>query len=868
MADFDLEQLRTLFQNLADRLSNTKGDENTVAHLAEVEKALKAINRRIDMESRNKPNKERRSTKEFAREILNEWEKRKPFKQLEDAIRETAGEGQGSIDIGPMKKSLAGSIGSMIKTFGDGAVKFGGMAAKFIDSTRKMDGTLSNALSAFGVTGGAAMTMARMFDENVSAYRSLVGSAEGTIGSIQDMRRAMSIASMNVEEFANTIARGTDGTRLMGAMPWAELFRELKNNSKAIGFYGMSLTQLANMQNEYLDILRERGSILQMDQNRIAMGFDSLVRINDRVAFILGKNREDMLNQQKIQNQDANFQMFLRGQNLSEDQVNTINALNAAISDKFGPAVASAFKDMQMGMGAGVTSPDGAIAFSMLLGPMQQTLANMAQDIYAGNVQAGDEVKFLTELRQGAEGITDDIARQMGVLGHVLQGGFADANRTILSSLTFRTPDEDTNFGYEQQDEATLSMLKMESVIKDLSSSVEDMVTGIINPLMDSYGSAMNTFVDGLGSTTQAFKKLVSTVSEFDGAIKFATGVFATGLVVSSMTSLMGSGIFAAMKPLATGLGKIIGPAFGKMAGAASRMASALGTGKLLERIRGVVSSTIRGGAVAGTAAAAGAGAGAGIAQGVNGAVDAVGDASKATRWGRGATAALSSEAMTKAASSFAKKLGPLAVLLEGLDTYNDIVADYSRKEEGEITDEEFKKLLSQHIAGALGGVGGGIVGAKLLGALGAAGGSVVAPGVGTLGGGVVGGVLGAAGGAWAGDSLGEYIGAGIYDFLLANTPETPEIESPNVEVAAPAAPTEVADASFIRSEIRDNFDTLNTSIVERLGTSNTHLEQISQTLTRLLEQTRIGDEITREGFIQLLKAQEDLGRRFRLSGI
>jgi hypothetical protein len=118
---------------------------------------------------------------------------------------------------------------------------------------------------------------------------------------------------------------------------------------------------------------------------------------------------------------------------------------------------------------------------------------------------------------------------------------------------------------------------------------------------------------------------------------------------------------------------------------------------------------------------------------------------------------------VAKVAKVLSKAAVPISVAVEGGMAIHDIVQENKKLEEGAISEEEFEKFAAEKATGAVGAVGGGLLGA----AKGAALGSFLGP-IGTVIGGVVGGVAG----AWLGQKGGEAVGGAVYGEAEGRTPE------------------------------------------------------------------------------------------------
>ena len=842
--EFELEQLRSLFLTLADKLSKTKGDEATLSQLEAVEDAIRNLNKEmVKQASKGPKGKNNLSTKDISQSLIDALNKAQPFKKAEDALNKIAENSANpssgmdiSLDSLPGASTLKSKFGALAAGIGAVNKSTSGFARNFTRLTDGLNGSFSGLATGLGLGETAFGTMAKALDVNVNAYRSLVTSAEGSIGSIGDMRKAMSTAAMSATEFADAIKSGTDGTRLLGGQNWAQLYKSIKLQSQDMGYYGYTLEGLAKAQNEYLGILVDRGDINRLSQKGIADGLQNLLQVNDQVATILGKDREDMLKRLAAESQDVNFNTFLKslGDRLGETGKTELAGIQATLT-QLHPLVASAFKDMVMTGGA-ILDTEAANAFSTLGPEMQKVLTDTASSVRAGNVNAGDAVAFTQTVKNASardEPYRDN--ESMAILGRTNGGGFEASNAAAINAANLRSITDQTTFGSQQNDAVTKSLLQFQGMATDARALVNDAIDGFVKPLVDQFGPALTSSVDamrGENGWINTMRESVNSLTQFDTALKTISGYLIGGTFLAASTGMLGVILSKTLVPVfkSVGLGIYAG-AKGAATGV-GRAAGAAGTG------------------IAKSAA---------VAKGV--------EAIKATEVGAKAVGATSKvgEMASKAlnsgvASKLTKALGPLAVVLQGLETYSEIESDYDRKESGEITEEEFKKLMSQHIGAGLGGVGGAILGAKILGAGGAAAGSVV-PGLGTVGGGVVGAVGGAIGGAFAGDALGDEIGAIVYDYILAKDEAAPSVTP--VDITPPTVSNPAG--------IEDNNNAIglqNTLLLDEIKNGNSSLRDIAYLLRTANDMLREQITVNKTGLEDLNNTQSELARRIRANSL
>lgn len=126
----------------------------------------------------------------------------------------------------------------------------------------------------------------------------------------------------------------------------------------------------------------------------------------------------------------------------------------------------------------------------------------------------------------------------------------------------------------------------------------------------------------------------------------------------------------------------------------------------------------------------------------------------------------------------FFKRVPVVSTIFATLGVISDIEGAISDHEDGSITSEEMHKIITESIAGALGGVAGAEIGGIL----------------GTFVGGPVGSVLGAVGGFMGGEALGKYAADGIWDQFI-KSPEPPTATAEDTSQTTSTAPVNLMSA-------------------------------------------------------------------------
>lgn len=597
MADFDLEQMKSMLQNLAESLASTKGDDRIVEKLKQVEKAIRETQKRIDEDSKKSKQEARKSALEYQKELINALEKADLFKTTREAITESI-EKSGNqetlntpgFDLGSGLKKGAAQYLSILGKVNGGMNK---VADTLANANAKMNGSVANFVSALGVSEkSAAGILAKMVDENVSSFRSLINSAEGTIGSITDMRKAMSVAGMGAKEFADAIAQGGQGAKLLGGQNWAELYGSIKQQTKNMGMYGFTLEQMTKAQNEYLEILSGQGQVVRLgkDGEALTKGLDALLVSTSKTAVILGKTREEQLAAAAANARDPNFAIFRRSLGLTEEQQVILDDIMGSLNT-VSPALKGVIQELTMYDGA-FKSTEAAQTYAILPPETQRQIQNLVEQIKTGNIDATTGQKQIQALAESVQGMSKDQSAYLGRMGDYVGGAFQNVTTTI-QGLDNVNRDKNLVDGTEIKDTATQELLKVEERIKRIQTMMNDSVTAVMVPMMEKLGPAMASAGDWFDGMQGKLSETIKYLGQFDTAITAIAGIIGGGAIIGNLGGFIAGLVTSAALPAITGFVNMITAPVKKLGGFAVDIAKSLASGTFLKSIAGAVAGAM-----------------------------------------------------------------------------------------------------------------------------------------------------------------------------------------------------------------------------------------------------------------------------------
>ncbi|MNK44122.1 hypothetical protein D3C87_628450 [compost metagenome] len=611
MADFDLEQMRMIFQGLADKLANTKGDESIVEKLKVIEKAIKGLEKKQGDQSKKSKADSKRENDQFIKDFVKEFDNASVLKGIKQAIEEQgangAGPGQGALNLDPKDfQKFSSKLGGSLLAFGKLTSAMGNGTAKLVDNFGNLNGSFRGLANAAGITSGAIATMAAVLDDRADAYRAIVDSAEGTIGSLKDLGQAMHVSSLSADEFAQAMAKGTQGTRLLGGLPWAQLYGSIKDQTRAMGFYGYTAQGLLQAQNQYLDILSSRGDIFNTGQKDLVDGLNSLLLVNNKTAQILGKTRDEALQAQMAAARDADTQSYLMGLNLKADQ--KLAAENAiATAQGMSPELGKIFQDM-FRLNGGMNTDTAQIA-ALLPSDTLRRIDALADAVRQGAIASEDVPKMWQEV---AKSYQDNISSQQqmntGILSAVQGAGeqFSAFNRLNQGMYNVKQDKDITADPTDpnRQDAGTIAILQANDTIRNMGAAVRDAATAVMDPLLTKFGPELLNIVGGTDGLIDKFRETIMTLKDFDGAISAIAAVFAGGAIINAASGIVGTLVAARMIPMIGEAVRTIASPLKGLAGGMANLGKILGGGGLARSIGASVANAV--GKIPGLASAAG----------------------------------------------------------------------------------------------------------------------------------------------------------------------------------------------------------------------------------------------------------------------
>lgn len=610
MSDISYEQMKVLFENLADRIDKTGGDKATQDALDRVQKVMNDT-----LKSVEKMTRQGTADSKAIQKVLNDFvvefsrnaprqaastgprQPHRPYSQYsgyrrpgiqtrnhtpahnqpdnrsgDTYIRRKKAEQDNDLrGIHDHAKAQGESTNSIMRLKKGVDSLYGGISG-FMGKI-KSDGFLS-AVTGGGVAG-AALGLA---GERADAYRTMIASGEGQFSSIQQMNNSANDAIMSVQDLAKAMieGQGATGARQLGGSDYAKLTAAFTKNNAQMANLGLSFEQSQGMIQSYLDLQKTQGTIRNRTAEDMAAGIAKIKLSSEESAHILGITRDDALKAARDQAADPLANAIFKSKGFSADKIGDIN-MNASTLEQEGAGFADIFKSGAMGSGMPATE----------MGRRQMQLDPESTDLImkAGAAQAAGQKVDMLALTAQLKTLNN---KNTGALGQQAMMARYGPNSVMADSITAKAQSSvvlanaNATKGVDKLGDAgTRAALKLEGVNRSAENAIRGLEDLAMNSTMNAHGKQLEGMVDGVRNglnttnsglrTLQGFPQTVAVITEsllgLAAVVGTASVVFKGIAGVKNIASILGGGANAA--GAAGGGGSFIARLLGRGAGAA-----------------------------------------------------------------------------------------------------------------------------------------------------------------------------------------------------------------------------------------------------------------------------------------------------------
>ena len=555
-------------------------------------------------------------------------------------------------------------------------------------------------------------------EENLKAYQTITNAGASFSGSLTDLRLAAANSYVTLSEFSKVLTDNREsfirigGSVNEGAVAFSKFSHGFIDSNLGAQMLGLGYT--TEQLNQYLaTYVGNAGASSTKDlatNKQLRDGAAGYLEELDRLAQVTGKTRDELNEQRKVKNLEADAAITAARMKPKEREAFLANY--NYMKEMYG----AAGQDIALAQAQGrsVITKEGAMLTAVTGGAVTTAMQHLSDTGKLYGVGSKEYIQAQNEMTMATQNGIDRIPTAVFSANEGIKNGLGQTLKTVADQQM-------AGLNSQQALEERDKKIAADKIARE-NSQAEQMA--LANRAMQQ--------------TTQALIDLINPIVSF---VTPYIRMLAEGIrsLVLGFTELNNAtrGLLAVLA--VAGIGTMIYKNRGRMGNAASKATDALKSGIGGMGLRGyseglplyvqIVSGGLAG-AVADAADAA--------------------DAAKTAE--KGAAGASKKAAAIAAAKSAAKRAGIAGAVISGLMLTSDL-SDINKKEKsGELNKAEASKARGGAVGEAGGGLAGGIAGA----AAGAAIGSVV-PVIGTAVGGIVGGIIGGFGGGSIGKSIGEW---------------------------------------------------------------------------------------------------------------
>lgn len=574
MSDISYEQMKVLFENLADRIDKTGGDKATQDALDRVHKVMndtlksvekmtrqgtadskaiqKVLNDFVVEFSRNAP---RQSGPAMPRQPYsghrgNQYGGyRRPGVSTRNHVQAQPDDRAGDTFIRRKKdeqdRELQG-IRDGTKAHGESnnsILRF----KKSIDSVsdgltgwlgKVKDGNFLNA----ALGGGAAGAAIGLAKDRAESYRTMIQTGEGSFSSIQQMNNSANDALMSVEQLADAM-KSNQGARLVGGQGYANIAGLFTKNNANMANLGLNIEQSQTAIQDYLELQKNQGTLKNMTDTEMVAGITRIVKSSEQSAHILGITREDALKAAKEQAANPLTQTMFKSMGLDGDQIAKINEA-AGLLDKTNKGMADIFNSAAAGSPLPGTD-EGRL--QAVLNP-EQTAIVQRYGKAAGAGQTIDTDKMFAELKAVAEKqIKDGTADAQARIAYFGRASIASGIKDNLSGDITLANANTTEAVNKLGDAGTRAALKINGLEQAAANTARGLEDLFMNSALNAHGKQLEGLVDGVRTgllttndgirSLQGWPQTVAVISESFLAIAGVVG--AASVVIKGFSTVM-----------------------------------------------------------------------------------------------------------------------------------------------------------------------------------------------------------------------------------------------------------------------------------------------------------------------------------------
>ena len=384
-------------------------------------------------------------------------------------------------------------------------------------------------------------------------------------GSMLEMQKQAGDSGLSLDEFARSLGRSSTVVAQMGdaqtqgTKQFADFQKQVRNNLKEFGYYGMTLSQVDDASGDYLDNLRRAGQLTGLTTKQEAGASQEFIANVNAMAAATGKSREEImkLTTQALHDPAAAARLSELGFEATKSFLNTAAVLSSSMgqagvdmSHMFAQTIGAKGRTWATDMGDTAIKV-GLPGFNSLMEQMADATTSgkpITRDLFDQMGQMRDlvqsHVDSLLDLRMNPEaraGVDKMLAWLEEMQGYDPARAFARSQQAqkdhdegvTQAAALFETNLHDITGAFRSGlYKGILDMIAPGKNVKDqitAFSHTVDTLKGILKDVGTVVGKIFGLLIDAVTPATWIFKQLVSVLGGVQMAIEGMLKPFGMG---------------------------------------------------------------------------------------------------------------------------------------------------------------------------------------------------------------------------------------------------------------------------------------------------------------------------------------------------
>jgi hypothetical protein len=353
----------------------------------------------------------------------------------------------------------------------------------------------------------------------VSIYQQLNEAGQGFGGSLLQMEQTAAAAGVPLQTFAKIVIDNSAAVSALGGPAiFGKLFKDVRNATRGMGQYGLTIEQSGEYFGQYLETERKTGGLNVKNNSEIVHGFVGLLDNVDKVSKQTGVQRKTILDEISSIKQSAEVFGLLHSSN--KEDAAAIDESFTKMAARFASIPGTIGKELTQAVVEG--TPIGSVVYGELgqqlnkfAGPLRVGLDNILKiQAGGGNVDAAQQ-----QLEDQAVAMSKDVnyMRQLTIYANTVQDAGAKKSLQVIGELS-RAAETRAKNERQPRDvkEATKAFLNFENAMQNALGTIKEGFLKGLGPFADNMNQWLGVdgkhLLDLLGNLGEHFGKIAGEI--------------------------------------------------------------------------------------------------------------------------------------------------------------------------------------------------------------------------------------------------------------------------------------------------------------------------------------------------------------------